>query len=295
MNALVALLAVSSGLLLALFLGFRLLEWTKPRERRAPLLRPALATDIAYWFFQTLIVRHVTRLVVVIAIVPLALAIYGRVDRTDIMNGFGPVAALPLWLQAVLILVGSDFIGYWMHRGFHGRRLWSFHAIHHSPRHLDWLSAVRQHPVNDAVMKVATTLPLLAIGFAPKAVAGVLPVLLLFALLLHADLDWDWGPLRGVVASPRFHRWHHTSEAEARDKNFAGLFPIWDIAFGTYYMPKDRVSTRFGTDTPLPESLLGQLAFPFRRVERAAAPGARQPVSTGVPASSWPHSVQEPS
>jgi sterol desaturase/sphingolipid hydroxylase (fatty acid hydroxylase superfamily) len=39
-----------------------------------------------------------------------------------------------------------------------------------------------------------------------------------------------------VIASPR-HRWHHTGEAEARDKNFAGLLPLWDILFGTYYMP----------------------------------------------------------
>lgn len=268
MTTLATLLAVSSGLLLALFIGFRLLELTKPRERRAPLLRPALATDIAYWFFQTLIVRHVTRLAVVIAIVPLALAIYGRVDPSDIMNGFGPAARLPLWVQAGLILVVGDFIGYWMHRAFHQRWLWSFHAIHHSPRHLDWLSAVRQHPVNDAVMKVATTLPLLALGFAPKAVAGVLPVLLLFALLVHADLDWDWGPLRSVIASPRFHRWHHTSEAEARDKNLAGLLPVWDILFGTYYMPKDRRPSRFGTDTPLPKGLLGQLAFPFQRAPK---------------------------
>jgi len=45
------------------------------------------------------------------------------------------------------------------------------------------------------------------------------------------------GPLRAVLASPRFHRWHHTSAKEGRDKNFAGLLPLWDILFGTYYMP----------------------------------------------------------
>jgi sterol desaturase/sphingolipid hydroxylase (fatty acid hydroxylase superfamily) len=39
---------------------------------------------------------------------------------------------------------------------------------------------------------------------------------------------------RSVIASPRFHRWHHTGEAEARDKNFAGLLPLCDILFGTY-------------------------------------------------------------
>ena len=60
---------------------------------------------------------------------------------------------------------------------------------------------------------------------------------------MHANLDWDWGPLRSFLVSPRFHRWHHTSEEEARDKNFAGLLPLWDILFGTYYMPRERRPT----------------------------------------------------
>jgi Fatty acid hydroxylase superfamily len=67
--------------------------------------------------------------------------------------------------------------------------------------------------------------------------AGVAPPITLFAILFHANVDWDWGPPRSVIAAPRFHRWHHTGEAEARDKNFAGLLPLWDILFGTYYMP----------------------------------------------------------
>jgi sterol desaturase/sphingolipid hydroxylase (fatty acid hydroxylase superfamily) len=124
---------------------------------------------------------------------------------------------------------------------------------------------VRLHPVNDALMRVAGAVPLLALGLAPVALAGVAPVLTLMAILVHANLDWDWGPLRAVVASPRFHRWHHTDEASARDKNFAGLLPLWDILFGTYYMPKDRLPQQFGTESPVPPGLLGQLLFPFRR------------------------------
>jgi sterol desaturase/sphingolipid hydroxylase (fatty acid hydroxylase superfamily) len=113
-------------------------------------------------------------------------------------------------------------------------------------------------------------LPVLALGFAPVAVAGIVPVLTLMAILVHANVDWDWGPLRPVVVSPRFHRWHHTDEAEARDKNFAGLLPLWDILFGTYYMPRAQRPTRFGTLTPVPRGLFGQLVFPFRRAARSA-------------------------
>jgi hypothetical protein len=42
-----------------------------------------------------------------------------------------------------------------------------------------------------------------------------------------------------VIVSPRFHRWLHADEDAARDKNFPGLLPIWDVLFGTYYMPRD--------------------------------------------------------
>ena len=85
------------------------------------------------------------------------------------------------------------------------------------------------------------------------------------AIVVHANVDWDWGPLRGVLASPRFHRWHHSDEADARDKNFAGIFPVFDRVFGTYFMLRGRVPTSFGTDLAVPEGFLAQLWFPFRR------------------------------
>jgi sterol desaturase/sphingolipid hydroxylase (fatty acid hydroxylase superfamily) len=87
----------------------------------------------------------------------------------------------------------------------------------------------------------------------------------------------DWGPFRTVVASPRFHRWHHTDETAARDKNFAGLLPMWDILFGTYYMPKDERPTSFGTATPVPAGLAGQMVFPFRKSARAVAECTEHP------------------
>ena len=248
-----------------LLLAFRALQLLRPRDERLPVLRRGFWTDLAYWAFTPLVTRAITRITVFIAIVPAALLVYGTVDKELLLHGFGPASRLPLWLQAGLILVFGDLIGYWMHRAFHGRRLWRFHAVHHSSVDLDWLSAVRLHPVNDALMRVAGALPLLALGLAPVAIAGVAPILTVMAILVHANLDWDWGPLRAVVASPRFHRWHHTDEANARDKNFAGLLPLWDVLFGTYYMPPDRLPGQFGTTSPVPAGLVGQILYPFRR------------------------------
>jgi sterol desaturase/sphingolipid hydroxylase (fatty acid hydroxylase superfamily) len=260
-----------------LFLVFRALELFRPRERRLPIFRRGFLTDGAYWLFTPFITKAVTRVCVAGVVIPFALIVYGKMDKELLLHGFGPLSRLPLWAQAVGILVIGDFVGYWMHRAFHGRRLWQFHAIHHSSVDVDWLSAVRLHPVNDAVMKVAATLPVLALGFAPVAVAGIVPVLTLMAILVHANVDWDWGPLRAVIASPRFHRWHHTDETAARDKNFAGLLPMWDVLFGTYHMPRDERPASFGTATPVPAGLVGQMVFPFRKSARAGSQCAEHP------------------
>ena len=72
------------------------------------------------------------------------------------------------------------------------------------------------------------------------------------------------GPLRAVLANPRFHRWHHMSAEEGKDKNLAGLLLPWDILFGTYYMPASQPA-RFGIHDAVPTDLLGQLIWPFRR------------------------------
>ena len=85
-------------------------------------------------------------------------------------------------------------------------------------------------------------------------------------------MSWTFGPLRYALASPGFHRWHHTSQEEGLDKNFAGLFPFIDLLFGTFYMPVGRRPERFGVlNEEVPEGLLGQLAYPFRRAARPAA------------------------
>jgi sterol desaturase/sphingolipid hydroxylase (fatty acid hydroxylase superfamily) len=94
----------------------------------------------------------------------------------------------------------------------------------------------------------------------------VAPFISLYAILIHANLPWDYGPLRYVLASPRFHRWHHTSEAEGRDKNFAGLFPFLDLLFGSFYMPRGRVPVEFGAgDEPVPTGIWRQIAYPLRK------------------------------
>jgi sterol desaturase/sphingolipid hydroxylase (fatty acid hydroxylase superfamily) len=130
---------------------------------------------------------------------------------------------------------------------------------------VDWLSSVRLHPVNDAVTKIIQVLPLYWMGFNGLALAAFVPLLTFYAILLHANVSWSYGPLRYVIASPVFHRWHHTSQAEGLDTNFAGLFPFIDLLFGTFYMPRGRQPENFGiVGQAVPDGLFPQLMYPFR-------------------------------
>jgi sterol desaturase/sphingolipid hydroxylase (fatty acid hydroxylase superfamily) len=234
--------------------------------------RRGLGTDVIYWFFTPLVSR--TLAIVGLGIVAVAMAAMAGVplDGPHIkayLHRATWFADLPIAAQIALVVVLGDFIGYWAHRAFHRGRLWRFHAIHHASRDLDWLSATRLHPVNDILQRAVQAVPLFALGFDATVLAAYVPALALYAIGLHANVSWSFGPLRYVIASPRFHRWHHTSEAQGIDKNFAGLLPVWDLMFGTFHMPAGRVPLEFGVHDEIPDGIVGQLAWPFKRASPA--------------------------
>lgn len=251
---------------LALTLLFWAVEFCWPAVRGQRRLRSGYRTDLLYWFVTPLLSKSLSQIFVLIALVPTLLLLGRSLDRAVIMQGYGPVLQLPKWAQAILILVVGDFFSYWSHRWFHGRRLWRFHAVHHSSEELDWLSSVRLHPVNEVVSRVCQSVPFVVLGFSPLVIAAYVPFLTFYSIFLHANVSWSLGPLRYLVATPEFHRWHHTSEEEGLDKNFAGLLPFWDILFGTLYLPAGQRPTKFGiTGDPMPSHFWGQMMYPFRR------------------------------
>ncbi len=235
-----------------------------PARRKKPAWRKDIGLDAQYWFFTALVSKTLSKGLVFIVVVTVSVLV-GRHFGPHLANGFPPVSKQPTPLIIAEILIIGDFVSYWMHRAFHNGRLWKFHAIHHSSIDLDWLSSVRLHPVNEMVQKSVQILPFAIFGFPTHVLAAYVPFLVFYAIFIHANLDWDFGPLRYVIASPRFHRWHHTSEQEGLDKNFAGLLPIYDIIFGTFYMPAHQTPQVFGvTKKQIPNTLIGQLLYPFQ-------------------------------
>ncbi len=166
--------------------------------------------------------------------------------------------------------MATDFAQYWIHRAFHSRRLWAFHAVHHSAADVNWTTTFRTHPVNYLAANAALALLARVAGVSQTAILIAAPVFFLSGAWTHANLDWTFGPLRYVIASPVFHRWHHSADAASREKNYAPMFPAWDLMFGTFHMPGRARPDRFGADG-VPGDLIGQLLHPLRLSAPAAA------------------------
>ncbi len=231
--------------------------WWRKRE---------IVTDVCYWFFVPVFARTMRIGFLIVT----ASAIFNIRDADDLIafydNGHGPLSQLPLWLQAVLFLVLSDFMLYWLHRLFHGGGFWKYHAVHHSSEELDWISAARFHPVNLMLGTIGVDVVLLTAGISPNVMIWVGPFTTFHSAFVHANLNWTFGPFKYLLATPVFHRWHHTSLEEGGNTNFAGTFPLWDVLFGTFRMPENELPKDYGKDeAAMPAEFGGQLAYPFRQ------------------------------
>ena len=230
--------------------------WWRKRE---------LVTDIVYWFFVPVFAR-----VIRIGLLVVGASLVFHINDADELiafydNGHGPLSQLPLWAQAILFVVLADFMLYWLHRLFH-RELWKYHAVHHSSEELDWISAARFHPINLIIGTISVDVILLMAGISPNVMLWVGPFNTFHSAFVHANLNWTLGPFKYVLATPVFHRWHHTALEAGGNTNFAGTFPIWDILFGTFRMPENELPAGYGVDDQeVPSQIGGQLAYPFRQ------------------------------
>jgi sterol desaturase/sphingolipid hydroxylase (fatty acid hydroxylase superfamily) len=253
-------LAVAFGVLVRLMPCNRGMYWSNDLR--------AAATDLLYWLLMPLVLPVCRTLLLAAGI---------RLLFGGGTPGFRWVQESSLGLQCIGVLLIQDVMLYWIHRGFHTRVAWNFHAIHHSSKVLDWMSSSRFHLINYILSFVMTDVLVLLMGFSPKLLVLLIPFNTIYSCMVHANLNWTFGPFRFVFASPVFHRWHHTEEGKGINKNFAARFPFLDLVFGTFHMPADESPEHFGNgEHEFPEDLWGQFIYPFRKrnqhVSTEAAP-----------------------
>jgi len=174
------------------------------------------------------------------------------------------VASQPSWLQAVEVILLSDFFIYWGHRLQHRVTfLWRFHSIHHSAEHLDWLAAHREHPLDGLYTQTIINLPAFLLGFPLETLAGLIAFRGLWAIYIHSNVRLPIGPLRVLIGAPELHHWHHSKERESG--NYANLSPLMDWIFGTYRCPPHEPQ-ELGIEEPISRSYLGQIWHPFAKL-----------------------------
>jgi len=224
-----------------------------------PVFRRAWPVDLTYFFINSLLIEILSILTLKPALILFDWARVGWVSAT--------VESLPILVQVPALLLVADFTQYWVHRTFHVVPfLWPFHAIHHSIEEMDWLAGSRLHLVDVILTRGLTYVPIFVLGFSLQALTVYVFVVAAQATFIHANVRWEFRALRRFVATPAFHHWHHSADREAVDKNFAVHTPIWDILFGTYFLP-DRWPAQYGLShqRDVPGRWVTQLVYPFRR------------------------------
>jgi lathosterol oxidase len=233
-------------------------ERLAPRRSEQDVFRPEWTTDLTHFAMSHLMVQ----ITVVLTMLPAAVFFRWAIspwlqDR---------VAAQPLAVQFLEVVLVADLAQYAVHRAFHRVPwLWRFHAVHHSSRAMDWLAGSRLHLLDIVVTRGLSFVPLYVLGFAPPAVYAYLVFVSFHAVFIHANVRFRAPWLEWLVVTPRFHHWHHAAHPEAVDKNFAVHLPWLDRLFGSAHFPAERWPDAYGlAGHPVPAGYWRQLAWPFR-------------------------------
>ncbi|WP_420585181.1 sterol desaturase family protein [Ruegeria sp.] len=259
---------------------------------------PSAWLDVRYFFFH-MFIGHFLMLTLWAGAAALGYklasgALTGHeVTNAQPLEGWQGVAVTVAFMFVLFLIL--DFIAFYIHYLQHKvPLLWQFHKVHHSAEVMHPISNFREHPVDNLVYKAL-------IGFGTGAVTGLafrilgyhpsMPVLLGVPVLMfmfnffgynlrhsHIWLRWP-GIWSKVFPSPAHHHVHHSCHPDHLDKNFAFMFPGWDVLFGTYVMPEDDRDVKFGvTDKDKGhelDSCMKLYFVPFRDAWRLFRPARR--------------------
>jgi sterol desaturase/sphingolipid hydroxylase (fatty acid hydroxylase superfamily) len=221
-----------------IYLLVRPLEWLVPVERWTD--RRAVRVDVLYTLlYRSGLLPLVFFFLLQPWLLPLERALRAAGWLPPNLEDHVPfLAAHPLaaFLAYAAII---DFAEYWRHRLSHRFAWWwALHAVHHSQRQLTLWTDDRNHLLDGFIQAVWLAGLALAIGVPGHQFLAVVLAMRLIESLAHANVRFGFGVLGDrLLVSPRYHRLHHAiglgHEGPRRGCNFATLFPLWDMLFGT--------------------------------------------------------------
>jgi sterol desaturase/sphingolipid hydroxylase (fatty acid hydroxylase superfamily) len=184
-------------------------------------------------------------------------------------------------LSFLLYFALYDFAAYWVHRAQHRYAWWwALHSLHHSQRRVTVWTDDRNHVLDDLLVNLVLAVFAQFVGVQPDDFVLILIIGRLVESWSHANIDLrSWWLSERLLVGPRFHRLHHAradaADPHVHDHNFAPVFPIWDMIFGTARFGEKRRPT--GVDDPEIDAdnargWLGQQAMGFKRFLAALVP-----------------------
>ncbi|MEP4335749.1 MAG: sterol desaturase family protein, partial [Roseobacter sp.] len=146
------------------------------------------------------------------------------------------------WITVAICVVLADLAYYWEHRFMHRVNLaWATHTVHHSSPFFNISVAYRFGPM-DSFWPVFFHVPLVLLGFNPIVVLFAEVVVQLYQTTLHTEsIKKLPRPVEWIMNTPSHHRVHHGSNPKYLDKNYAGIFIVWDRMFGTFEEEHEQV------------------------------------------------------
>lgn len=146
------------------------------------------------------------------------------------------------WYHHLILLLGVDFIFYWVHRWGHTYKiLWAAHSPHHSAEEMNFLVALRAS-VTMRLMSFFFFWPLTILGFEPIHLYSVTGVHLFIAFWHHTELIRKMGKwIEFIFTTPSHHRVHHGVNFKYLDKNYSEFLILWDRIFGTFQEEDEKV------------------------------------------------------
>jgi sterol desaturase/sphingolipid hydroxylase (fatty acid hydroxylase superfamily) len=221
--------------------------------------------------------------------------------NTSVLTGWAGFAASVGFVIVATIV--ADFTAFYVHYLQHKIPvLWQFHKVHHSAEVMHPLSNYREHPIDNlaytlttgATYGVVLAFAAHTIGYVPETLSLLGAPIFMFLFnftgynLRHSHVWLRWpGRWSMIFPSPAHHQVHHSCHPDHLDKNFAFLFPVWDLLFGCYVMPEDNRDVKFGvTEKDRGQDLnscLNLYFLPFRDAWRVLRRKKRATVTAASP------------
>lgn len=183
-------------------------------------------------------------------------------------HGIWPVD-WPMWAQASLGVVASEFGLYWAHRLSHEHKpIWRMHAIHHSVKKL-WIVNTGRFHFLDSLWKILFGMAcLIALGAPMEVIKWLSAVTAFIGMMTHCNVEMRFGVLNYIFNTPELHRWHHSKDLREGDKNYGENVVIWDLIFRTYFNEPRRPPVDIGIKEYMPPDFWNQLLWPFLTEKR---------------------------